>query len=309
MNARSRWGGGSCVALALVVWVLAPTAQGKGAPHAAAHHSGGSYHPPHFSMPKPQAYHVPKMPKFAQPRPAQANASAGAHRNTAAHGNANAAPRGSSAARGTPRSMALRNNASRNKTSKNGVNGTLAATGASTLNPTRTASAYAPYGYRGGVRRNRGHSYGSRYYGRRSYGNRNYQAQQFNRMLVSRLRSAHRNLAQLNRDYQGHRVQAMRAISLAARQLGGSTNYYRGMNAFGNAGLRNNGLGNRAGVGGAGVGRLSQAQSDSRMRRSQRLLRNVNMQLMNYGYTTRHARSVAYVQRGIQHLNVALTVR
>jgi hypothetical protein len=318
MNARSSWAGGSLVTLALVVWVLAPAALGKGAPRASApHSSGGGYHAPHVSAPRPQVYHMPSTPRqnFSRQMP-HVNMNAGAHRNTSAHLNASATPHVSSAARGIPRGTVLRNNTTRNINARNSVNRGLAAAGATVgvtnINRTRVASAYAPYGYRGGIRRNRGYSSRSRYYGRRSYGygNRNYQAQQFNRMLAQQLRTAHRNLAQLDREYQGHRVRAMRATSLAIRQLGGRSTYYRGMNAFGNAGQANNGLRNRAGVnGGAGVARMSQAQADAWVRRSQRILMAVNQQLTARGYTQRHVRSRAYVQTGMQELNTALTVR
>jgi hypothetical protein len=326
MNARSRWAGGLFVVVALVVWALAPTAQGKGAPHASApHHSGGGGHPQHFSAPKPQVYHVPKMPvQHSSQQMPHVNMNAVTHGNASAHLKANATPHVSSAMRGVPRSKVVRNNATRN-TAKNNAHRTLAmATGAApsavtgigtgTISraTTRPASTYAPYGYRGGYRRNRGYGYGSRYYGRRSYGygNRNYQSQQFNRMLAQQLRSAHRSLAQLDRDYQGHRSRAMQHISMAVRQLTGRTNYYRGANVFGNAGMVNNGLRNQGGVNGnLGGMRMSQAQSDSRVRRAQRMLQNVNMQLTARGYSTRHARSRAYVQRGMQELNTALTIR
>ncbi len=332
MNARSSWAVRSLVASALVVWVLTPIAQGKGAPHAAApHHSGGGGgggHPQHFSAPKPQVYHMPKMPAQHMPK---FNMNTGAQHTTSAHLKANATPHISSAMRGVPRSNVLKNNAMRGA-AKNHANRTLAvATGAApsavtgtgigtgTTNgtSTRPASTYAPYGYRGGYRRNRGNSYGSRYSGRRSYGygNRNYQSQQFNRMLSQQLRSAHRSLARLDRDYQGHRSRAMRNISMAVRQLSGGSNYYRGNagmmnNGMANNGMANNGMRNRGGMNrNMGGMRMSQAQSDARMGRALRMLQNVNMELTNRGYSTRHARSRAYVQRGMQELNTGLMIR
>ena len=168
------------------------------------------------------------------------------------------------------------------------------------------ARSYQAYGYGRGYR-NR--SYGSRYGYGRSQGN--------NRALVSRLRAVHSSLARIDHDYQGHRVRAMHAISMAVRQLAhrsmGSNNmrnmgFASGVNNRQAMGMRRGGLG-----AGAGAGRrqpMTQAQSDSRMSQDLRVLQGINMQLSNQGNSTMgHAGASGHVQRAIRELNIALSIR
>ena len=100
------------------------------------------------------------------------------------------------------------------------------------------ARSYQAYGYGRGYR-NR--SYGGRYGYGRSQGN--------NRAIVARLRSVHASLARIDHDYQGHRVRAMHAISMAIRQLShrsmvySNTGFSSRMNNGQAMGMRQGGLG------------------------------------------------------------------
>jgi hypothetical protein len=166
---------------------------------------------------------------------------------------------------------------------------------------------YRAYGY--------GHGYRNRYYGRHyGYG----RSQGYNRAIVSRLRSVHRNLARIDHDYQGHRVRAMHAVAMAIRQLSHRSMVYRGV---GFAQGMNNGLamgmrrgGNNGRVGNLAAGRrnqrMPQAQSDARMNQALRTLQGVNMQLSSQGSNTSgHARARGHVQHAIRELNMGLAVR
>jgi hypothetical protein len=162
---------------------------------------------------------------------------------------------------------------------------------------------YRPYGY--------GRGYRNRYYGGGyGYG----RSQGYNRAIVSRLRSVHRNLARIDHDYKGHRVRAMHAIAMAVRQLTHRSMVYRGV-GFAPGMNMNNGLavGMRRGANMAGVRRpqrLTQAQSDARMGQSLRTLQGVNMQLSSMGTNTLgHARARGHVQHAIHELNTALAIR
>jgi hypothetical protein len=167
-----------------------------------------------------------------------------------------------------------------------------------------SARSYRAYGYGRGYR-NR--SYGGRYgYGR---------SQGQNRAVVARLRSVHASLARIDHDYQGHRVRAMHAVSMAIRQLSHRSMIYRGM-GFASVANNNQALAMRRGAGaGRGVGgqrrpHLTQAQSDARMSQSLRTLQGVHMQLTNQGYHTNgHARARGHVQRAMHELNTALAIR
>jgi hypothetical protein len=193
------------------------------------------------------------------------------------------------------------------------------------------------YGNRSQYRTNRGYSYGTRY----AMANQNI------RSIVNRLRQTHATLARVSHTYQGHRVQAMHAISRAVQQLTHRGSTTSGMNAMGmNAmGMNRNGanglggnalmganganglganganglganaqgLRNRAGAGvGGGAGRtqtMSQAQSDARMQRALRNLQGVHTQLTAQGSTANHVRARGSVQTAMRELHVALTVR
>jgi hypothetical protein len=165
---------------------------------------------------------------------------------------------------------------------------------------------YRAYGY--------GRGYHNRYYGRRyGYG----RSQGYNRGIVARLRSVHRNLAGIDHDYQGHRVKAMHAVAMAIRQLSHRSMVYRGV---GFAQGINNGLavGMRPGVNGLNANRaagarpqrMPQAQSDARMNQALRTLQGVHMQLSTQGSNTfGHARARGHVQHAIRELNTALAIR
>ena len=201
---------------------------------------------------------------------------------------------------------------------------------ASIMGTTRTSTGAVPatytYGTGQGARPYRAYGYGSGYRNRR-YGN-NYgygRSQGNNRAIVGRLRSVHSSLARLDRDYQGHRVRAMHAVSMAIRQLSHGSMGNRGGGGFGVSMMGNNGQGRGMGMGmgqrqaggganGAGNGNrqrgnLSQAQSDARMSQDLRILQGINMQLGNQGNTMSHQRASGSVQRAIHELNVALTIR
>jgi hypothetical protein len=193
-----------------------------------------------------------------------------------------------------------------------------AASAAATVAATPTArNSVSPYGYTYGhgpsARQYRaygyGHGYRNRYYGRHyGYG----RSQGYNRAIVARLRSVHRNLARIDHDYQGHRVRAMHSIAMAIRQLSHRSMVYRGT---GFAQGMNNGLAMgmpRRGVGAGGrrPQRMPQAQSDARMNQALRTLQGVNMQLTSQGSNTYgHARARGHVQHAIRELNTALAIR
>jgi hypothetical protein len=142
-----------------------------------------------------------------------------------------------------------------------------------------------------------------------SYGRRNYGLNRYAGALASRLRSAHATLARADHDYKGHRVQAMRAVRSAIRQLGHSSR--RGYGA-GMAGLPGRANRNNAGVRrvGQAQGRpLSQAQSDALMRHARGTLSLVSSHMAGQGGTARTGRAFGYVNRAIRHINMALTVR
>ena len=96
----------------------------------------------------------------------------------------------------------------------------------------RSPNTYT-YGYGNGAHRYRAYGYGNGYRNR-SYGN-NYgygRSQGNNRAAVARLRSVHSSLARIDHDYQGHRVRAMHAISMAIRQLSHRSMGTGGMGGF-----------------------------------------------------------------------------
>ena len=99
---------------------------------------------------------------------------------------------------------------------------------------------------------------------RRSQGN--------NRAIVSRLRSVHASLARVDHDYQGHRVRAMHAISMAIRQLSHRSMVYSGAGFA--SGMNNGmGMGHGMGMGMAGQGRGCAERPRRRTRRPGRCRR------------------------------------
>jgi hypothetical protein len=256
---------------------------------------------PHVAAPRQNfrapAYKPPRMPRAATP--ARSNQ---ARPRTNAKAATPVAPRGAQTHANSARTP------------------TTAPRGSSAVPTTRpsargsTAGVYT-YGTGAGARRYRAYGYGrgyrNGYYGRRyGYG----RSQANNRMIVARLRSVHAGLARLDRTYQGHRVRAMHAISMAIRQLSHRSMIYRGV-GFSPRG--NFGMGTGAGRGqgnlGAGLRRrqpMSQAQSDARMGQALRSLQGISTQLGNQVYHTGgHARARGHVQRAIRELGTALAIR
>jgi hypothetical protein len=168
------------------------------------------------------------------------------------------------------------------------------------------ARHYRAYGYgRGYLNRNYGAGYG---YGR---------SQGYNRGIIARLRSVHAGLARLDHDYQGHRVRAMHAISMAVRQLSHGSmasrqvGFARGTNGAMAMGM-GMGMGMRRGLGGAAARRqpMGQAQSDLRMSQALRTLQGINMQLAGQGFASMgRAGASMHVNQAIQEIRVALSIR
>ncbi len=152
----------------------------------------------------------------------------------------------------------------------------------------------------------RNRRYGGGYGYGRSQGN--------NRAVVARLRSVHASLARIDHDYQGHRVRAMHAVSMAIRQLSHRSMGYAG-SGFSSGMNNGRAMGMRQGGGGInGGGRrrqpMSQAQSDARMSQDLRTLQGINMQLGSQGnYNSGHGRASGHIQHAIHELNVALSIR
>ena len=252
------------------------------------------------------------------------------------------------------RTQTLVNNNTNSRTNRATTMGTGNPATTTGLNTTgATSNGLSPhnytYGSGNGARNYRAYGYGNGYRNRRYGGGYGYgRSQGNNRAIVARLRSVHASLARINHDYQGHRVRAMQAISMAIRQLSHRSMNYGGMGAssgmnncqamgirqMGAASGMNNsrtmgmrqmgvvpgtnnlqGIGMRQGGGGAnaGAGRrqpMSQAQSDARMSQSLRTLQGINMQLASQGnYTAGHGRASGHIQRAIHELHVALSIR
>ena len=181
------------------------------------------------------------------------------------------------------------------------------------------------YGSGSGARRYRAYGYGSGYRNRYFGAGYGYgRSQGMNRGIIMRLRSVHASLARLDHDYQGHRVRAMHAISMAVRQLSHRSMVYSGVgfapgmnNRLGMGGGMGVGQGQgqrRSALGGAGAGRngvrMPQAQSDAMMSQALRNLQGIGMQLGNQGsYNMGHGRAMGHIQQAIHELNVALSIR
>jgi hypothetical protein len=161
-----------------------------------------------------------------------------------------------------------------------------------------SARGYRAYGY--------GRGYRNRYFGGRHGYGRN---QGNNRAIIARLRAVHMSLARIDHDYQGHRVRAMHAITMAIRQLSHRSMIYRGAGFA--PGVNNGpGLGMRGRVGGRRGQAMNQAQSDAIMSQALRTLQGIGMQLSTQGPgTLGHARASGHVQVAIRELNTALSIR
>ena len=282
--------------------------------HSGGHGGGHAAAPaPHFSG----AQRNYKMPRMSHATPS-------ARANTGARRTNNAVARGGNN-RAQTRAMHTQGLASNNRSNLGTapVTGTastptnaLAAT-AGTMSNGRFPNTYT-YGTGNGARNYRAYGYGNGYRNRgygRGYGYGRSQGN--NRAVVSRLRSVHSSLARIDHDYQGHRVRAMRAVSMAIRQLSNRSMGYSGSGV--SSGMNNGraiGMRQRGGGGGGNNGGarrrqpMSQAQSDARMSQDLRTLQGINMQLGSQGSSTAsHGRASGHIQHAIHELNVALSIR
>ncbi len=177
--------------------------------------------------------------------------------------------------------------------------------------PTVTSAAMAPgnrsiYGagtsFRHYTARGYGRGYQNHYYGSRGYG----RSQGNARSIVNRLRSVHASLVRLDHDYQGHRVQAMHAISRAIHQLSHRSVASRSINLARGSAVRR--VSTTGGI--RQVQPLTQAQSDSRMAQAMRTTQGINLQLSEQGRNSaNHVRAHGYLQRAVHELRIALAVR
>ena len=166
----------------------------------------------------------------------------------------------------------------------------------------RSSRTYHAYGYGKGSRN-------------RSHGGRSNRSQNDTRALVSRLRSVHQGLSQLDHDYRGHRVTAMHSISNAIRQLShrstsSSSARSSRLVANGNPAQPRNVARNNNGA--RPVVRLTQAQSDSRMSQALRTTQGIQMQMSASQGTTRSSgrqQARTHVARATRELHTALTLR
>jgi hypothetical protein len=296
--------------------MLVPMPQARAA-HGGHHGGGGggrhSFAPQHaYRAPRMSDSAAPARSSMVRPKHNSQNHGSSSHNslnNAQAHTNAtNALATG-------PHGSAHVSAATRTSTSASAPGGNVNPTATGALNatpstPNSTAPGVYTYGYGNGARNYRAYGYGRGYrnglYGRRyGYG----RSQTNNLAVIARLRSVHASLARINHDYQGHRVRAMHAVSMAIRQLSHRSMVYRGA---GFAPGVNNGqrMGMRQGGAGAGRGQpMTQAQSDARMSQDLRTLQGISMQLSSHGSTTGHARASGHVQNAIQELRVALSIR
>jgi hypothetical protein len=279
-------------------------------------HSGGrAPQAPHFSA-SARAYQVPRMSHSATQ--ARANIAGTQARTNNNGARANRTYTQSRAAH----AQAVANNTN-SRTNLAATTGTLNPTTAAGLNPTRaTSNGLSPntytYGYGNGAHRYRAYGYGNGYRNRRYGGGYGYgRSQGNNRGVVSRLRSVHASLARIDHDYQGHRVRAMHAISMAIRQLSHGSMRNGGMGVT--SGMNNGrAMGMRQGGGGAnnnnaGARRrqpMTQAQSDAIMSQDLRILQGINMQTSSQGNNNAgHGQARGHIQRAVHELNVALSIR
>jgi hypothetical protein len=294
----------------------APTASAHGG-HG-GHSGGGGMRAPRMSAPQ-RAYKMPRMSHSSTPAMRATTGSGARSNNTQAHAHSAQAHTNNTQAHAHNSQVLANNTHGHTNLAATATTGSVNPTGTAALNTTRTTpNGLSPYSYTygsgRGARSYRAYGYGNGYRNR-SYGGRyGYgRSQGYNRAIVARLRSVHASLARINHDYQGHRIRAMQAISMAIRQLSHRSMVYSGV---GFASGMNNGraMGMRQGGGaGAGAGRrqpTTQAQSDARMSQDLRNLQGINMQLASQGTgTAGHARASGHVQRAIQELHVALSIR
>jgi len=315
MNERSSGIWGTLLAAMAVGLLYLPEANagGRGV------RGGRAPRPPHFSAGAP-GFGAPRMP----------HAAATGHTN-ARRGRGRTNPMNSHPAPGSGHAGALATTGKPSASTRAGLNtattvGGATATGrglsggfnstasAALGSPASALGATLPYTYTYGTgasaRGYRAYGFGrgfrnSYYGGRYGYG-RN---QGYNRAIIARLRAVHMSLARIDHDYQGHRVRAMHAITMAIRQLSHRSMMY-GRAGFG-AGIQ----GGPAPAMGRGAGArrgqpMPQAQSDAVMSQALRTLQGIAMQLAGTATTTMgHARAGGHVQEAIRELNTALAIR
>jgi hypothetical protein len=317
MNTRPRWN----QRLFLAVLVLGLPALTEADARASGRGRSGQHgaRAPRVSAAR-QSYKAPRTPR--SPSPAHSNAMRGqSWANNGQAGNRNRQFRANGAQAQLSNSSTRANQVGAATTNRT----TAGALSPSTTTPVNAIGSLAStnypsnytYGYGSGARNLRAYGYGSGYRNRYYGGGYGYgRSQGNNRAIVARLRSVRMSLARIDHDYQGHRVRAMHAISMAIRQLShrsmvySGTGFSSGMNSGAGMGMgrgmRQNGLG----AGGRRGQVMPQAQSDARMSQSRRNLQGIGMQLSNQGSSTMgHGRALGHIQRAIHELNVALSIR
>jgi hypothetical protein len=136
-----------------------------------------------------------------------------------------------------------------------------------------------------------------------SYRNRSSLANQNNGPLIAELRSTMGLLTQADRDYQGHRAQAIHHVGNAIRSLEPAS--VRNFQVNPAAAFGNNANGNNA----ARKNLMPQAASDGHLQDARQRLNTIANQMANLGGSQHHVRARQHVQRAIQELNVALNIR
>lgn len=348
MTTRSDTVRGVLLASSIVVLLAAPGADAHGHGGGGGHSAGRAARAPHFSS-GARAYKAPRMSHTATPARVNSGRSRSRGNNTHSHTNSASALSNNSSglnnnhqSTGNHTNSLVNNNSAQTnltpsagtkranvngfspgmnvataggttRTNANGFSPSTNLTGAASTTPANS-TGLSPntftYGYGSGARPYRAYGYGNGYRNRGYRGGYGYgRSQGNNRAVIARLRSVHASLARIDHDYQGHRVRAMHAISMAIRQLSHRSMVYSGV---GFSGGMNNGLAMGRRQGGAGARRgqpMSQAQSDARMSQDLRILQGINMQLSAQGNTSGHARASGHVQRAIHELNIALSIR
>ena len=232
---------------------------------------GGHASPPHssaphmnFSAPRP-----PKMPTMNYSATSRMNrVSSSNAANVRSSKSANVSSAATSSARTSAKPTSLTRNASTANGVATGSTKGVATVAGATTGTTTGATTRTP----GRSRRYWGNNTASRY---RTYRTSSSQTHRFNQMVISRLRSAHSNMARVNHDYQGHRVRAMHHVSMAIRQLSHRSMMYQGVGYSPRMNAQGQGLGQGQGQAlarrtGAGAGLNTGVRNAGMMRMSQR---------------------------------------
>ena len=191
----------------------------------------------------PRVFKAPRMSHSSTPARVNTSRSQSRASNAQAYNNSSHSMTGNSQVHGNATHMLAGNNISHtNNLAAGTTTGMMNRTATGTTNPTTTgalntagglSTGVAPstytYGYGSGARSYRAYGYGNGYRNRRYGAGYGYgRSQGNNRAVVGRLRSVHASLARIDHDYQGHRVRAMHAISMAIRQLSHRSMVYSG---------------------------------------------------------------------------------